>query len=177
MIRHNCYRDKSCWDDDTLPSYILELGCRIDGTAPLRVVIFGKRIFEYISGRSFVGWSLKIVRDYLVVCKPDPDFFVMIYELHAEYGAAAEVDIQCPLNLVHAKYPIYNKKGNRVGIGAGIIFAAPLDLEVILRWQYKCGDGSWPSVGLIGVRKGEMCWKIPGLKHLGELEIAREALK
>ena len=165
----------SC-QDNTKSSYVtIPLGREINGAVPLRAVVYTYGVDEVTF--PLPGRSLEVIEDNFVICKPDPDFFVAVYENYANYGAVSKVDIKCPLGLTHIKYPIYCNEGTSVGVGQGVIFAAPLKVEVIIQWKYIGEIGDRPPYGLVGIRVDKPPWIAPGIWDLVELEAVRKAMK
>jgi hypothetical protein len=154
--------------------FTIPLGREINGAVPLRAVVYVYGVDEVTF--PLPGRSLEIVRNNFVICKPDPEFFVGVYEHPANYGAVSKVDIQCPLGLTHIKYPIYCSEGTSVGVGQGVIFAAPLKVEVIIQWKYMGEIGDQVPYGLVGIRVDRPVWVAPGIWDLVELEAVRKAM-
>jgi len=121
-----------------------------------------------------VGWRFEEVRDGVLVAKRDVVVFLGLYECMAGYRGSGVVDIVCPGGLLSVKYPIYRSEVGNLGIGQGVLFNAPVDAEVVLRWE-KTGRlyGNPPS-GLVGIRKYGVAWEVAGISDLSDLEALRK---
>ena len=151
---NNGDRDDNYEEHGKIPEMI-ELGSKLDGNPCVKVAIYGERADGYFAF-PLLGWSLEVISDSLVVCKPKQGFFVTAYDCKVEYGVVAEVELSCSDDVVYLKYPVYLNYKTGVGWGEGIIFSAPLDIEVELWW--KCKDWLFDRLysGLIVFREGEV---------------------
>jgi hypothetical protein len=120
-----------------------------------------------------VGWSLKQVRDGLFVARRDVVSMVCIYECRAGYRGSGSVEILSPEGLFHVKYPLYASERGSLGVGEGVIFAAPVECEVVLRWNRSGRLYGSPGSGLVGIRKSGVAWEVAGISDLSELEALR----
>jgi len=122
-----------------------------------------------------VGWRLEEVRDGVLVAKRDVVSMVGYYECEPGYRGSGSVDIVSPGGLFSVKYPLYRSELGSLGIGQGVLFNAPVEAEVVVRWE-KTGRlyGNPPS-GLVGIRKSGIAWEVSGISDLSALEALRKA--
>jgi hypothetical protein len=163
--------------------FILELGRGVHYAVPLLVFIpadvAGCDVKSLDVDRCevefpLVGWSLKQVRDGLLVARRDVVSMVGIYECRAGYRGSGSVEILSPEGLFHVKYPLYASERGSLGVGQGVIFSAPVDCEVVLRWERTGRLYGSPPSGLVGIRKSGVAWEVAGISDLGELEALRK---
>jgi hypothetical protein len=121
-----------------------------------------------------VGWRLEQVRDGVLVAKRDVVMMVGFYDVESGYRGTGVVDIVSPSGLWSVKYPIYRSELGSLGIGQGVLFNAPVDAEVVVRWQRTGRLYGNPPSGLVGIRKDGVAWKVAGISDLAELEALRK---
>jgi hypothetical protein len=122
-----------------------------------------------------VGWRLEEVRDGVLVAKRDVVSMVGYYECEPGYRGSGSVEIVCPGGLFSVKYPLYRSERGSLGIGQGVLFNAPVDAEVVLRWQKTGRLYGNPGSGLVCVRKDGVAWEVAGISDLSDLEALRKS--
>lgn len=120
-----------------------------------------------------VGWSLKPgPRGWLLLSRDD-GMVTSVFEVQAGYRGSGKLELVEP-ELEHLyRYPLYRSPAGSLGVGEGCIFSAPLDVEVVFKWERTGRLYGSPASGLVGIRGGREAWSVGGVSNLDELAALR----